>query len=99
MSDSAPVSLYQLHRCIYDYVRAAEVSASSMRDFDVNRYDLTEDERKAFESTDIAALYQLGLHEVLLNRFCRQAGFSRNEYRKILEPLGKPEERKGRWQK
>jgi hypothetical protein len=93
------VSLYQLHRCIYDYIRAAEVSGGAMRSFDVNTYDLTEEERKAFESTDVAALYQLGLHPVLLNRFCRQAGFSRNDYRKILEPLGTTEERKGRWQK
>jgi len=43
-------------------------------------------------------LYQLGLHEVLLNRFCRAAGFARDDYRKLLEPLGRKEERKGRWQ-
>jgi hypothetical protein len=26
-------------------------------------------------------------------------GFSRDEYRKVLEPLGEPEKRRGRWQK
>jgi hypothetical protein len=93
------VSLYQLHRAIYDFIRAAETGSSSREGFEVTRYDLTEDERKAFESTDVAALYQMGLHPVLLNRYCRQVGFGRDEYRKILEPFGVPEERKGRWQR
>jgi hypothetical protein len=41
----------------------------------------------------------MGLHEVLINRFARAAGYARDDYRKILEPFGKPEERRGRWQK
>jgi len=97
------MSLYQLHRCVYDWVRAGEVSdqasGGGRESFDVSRYELTEDERKAFETKDVAALYQLGLHAVLLNRFCRAAGFARDEYRKILEPFATPEERRGRWQK
>jgi len=98
------VSLYQLHRCVYDWVRAGEVAGGaaggqSRESFDASRYDLSDDERQAFESKDVAALYQLGLHPVLLNRFCRAAGFSRDDYRKLLEPFGGPEERKGRWQK
>jgi hypothetical protein len=67
--------------------------------FDVNAYELTGEERKAFENRDIAALYRLGLHQVLINRYARAAGYARDEYRKILEPLGEKEERKGRWQK
>jgi hypothetical protein len=35
---------------------------------------------------------------VLLNRFARAAGFARDDYRKILEPFGAEEHRKGRWQ-
>ena len=99
------MSLYQLHRAVYDWVRAGEVGGgdAAAQDgralFDVNGYDLSEDERKAFESKDVAGLYQLGLHAVLLNRFCRAAGYSRDDYRKLLEPFGRPEERKGRWQK
>jgi hypothetical protein len=96
------MSFYQLHRCVYDWVRAGEVnseSADGRLDFDDSQYELTDEERKAFESRDVAALYQLGLHEVLLNRFCRAAGFARDDYRKILEPFGGTEERKGRWQK
>jgi hypothetical protein len=99
------VSLYQLHRCVYDWVRAGEVgggdaaAAGGRASFDAGRYDLTDDERKAFESKDVAGLYQLGLHAVLLNRFCRAAGYSRDDYRKLLEPFGAAEERKGRWQR
>jgi hypothetical protein len=97
-----PMSLYQLHRFIYDWVRAGEVSdqASGGRDsVDPSKYDLTNEERKAFDNKDVAALYQLGLHPVLLNRYCRAAGFARDEYRKMLEPFGEKEERRGRWQK
>ena len=97
------MSWYQMHRCVYDWVRAGEVNSGDAGDgragFDDSGYELTDDERKAFENRDIAALYNLGLHEVLLNRFCRAAGFARDDYRKILEPLGGKEERKGRWQK
>ncbi|MEN3264506.1 MAG: hypothetical protein V7646_1400 [Pseudonocardia sp.] len=97
------VSLYQLHRCVYDYVRAGEISdggdADGRKSFDAGRYELSDDERKAFDTKDVAALYQLGLHAVLLNRFCRAVGYARDDYRKMLEPFGVPEERKARWQK
>jgi hypothetical protein len=92
------MSLYQLHRCVYDFVRAGEVgSGVAGAEFTVANYDLTEPERRAFEERDVAGLYQLGLHPVLLNRFCRGVGFSRDEYRKLLEPLAEPEQRRGRW--
>ena len=97
------MSWYQLHRCVYDWVRAGEVTSAEGGDgragFDVSAYELTDEERKAFENRDIGALYQLGLHEVLLNRYARAAGFARDDYRKVLEPFGVPEERKGRWQR
>jgi hypothetical protein len=97
------MSLYQLHRCVYDWIRVGEVSSGTAGDgrasFDVSRYELTDDERKAFESKDIAALYRLGLHAVLLNRFARAAGFARDEYRQMLEPFAEKEERRGRWQR
>jgi hypothetical protein len=96
------VSHYQLHRCVYDWVRAGEVNSVSgdgRLDFDASGYELTDRERAAFDKRDVAELYQLGLHEVLLNRFCRAAGFARDDYRKLLEPFGTHEERKGRWQR
>lgn len=93
------VSLYQLHRCVWDWVRAGEVSSGAGRLFDESRYDLTEEERKAFEERDVAALYRLGLHPVLLNGFCRASGYSRNEYRDVLQVFATQEQRKARWQK
>jgi hypothetical protein len=93
------VSLYQLHRCVWDYIRASEVSSGTGHSFDANRYELTDEERKAFEAKDVAGLYQLKLHPVLLNAFCRASGYSRNDYREALQVFATPEERRGRWQK
>ena len=97
------MSWYQMHRCVYDWVRAGEVNSADSGDgragFDVGAYELTDEERMAFENRDIGAFYRLGLHEVLINRYARAAGYARDDYRKILEPLGGKEERKGRWQR
>ena len=106
------MSSYQLHRCVYDWVRAGEVYSAAGGDdrqgFDDSAYELTDDERAAFTHRDVAGLYRMGLHQVLLNRFCRAAGFARDEYRKLLEPFAEPEGpgrrggqegRKGRWQR
>ena len=93
------MSLYQLHRCVWDHMRAGEIGSEGAKEFDPARYDLTEEERTAFENRDPAALYQLGLHPVLLNGFLRAAGFARDEYRKILQPLATPPGRTARWQK
>jgi hypothetical protein len=91
------VSLYQLHRFVWDHVRAKAANSSERAPVDPGNYDLSDEERRAFEARDIAALYTMGLHPVLLNGFCRAEGFARDDYRKILEPLGQPEQRKGRW--
>ena len=65
------MSVYQLNRAVYDWVRAGEVNSGDAGDgragFDVSGYELSEDERKAFDSKDIGALWQLGLHDVLVN--------------------------------
>jgi hypothetical protein len=96
------MSLYQLHRAVYDWIRAGEVNSAENVDgrigFDVSAYELDAEERRAFLDKDIGALYQLGLHQVLINRYARAAGFARDEYRKVLEDYAKPEERRGRWQ-
>jgi len=97
------MSVYQLNRAIYNWSRAGEVNsdeqADGRADFDVSEYELNDQERRAFIERDIGALYHLGLHEVLVNRFARAAGYQRDAYRKILESYAKPQERMGRWQK
>jgi hypothetical protein len=91
------MSLYQLHRFVWDHVRAKAANSSERAPVDAANYDLTDEELHAFETRDIAALYTMGLHPVLLNGYCRAEGFARDDYRKILEPLGEAEQRKGRW--
>ena len=97
------MSLYQLHRAVYDWIRAGEVNSDAGVDgrvgFDLTAYELTGEEQRAFTAKDVGAMYQLGLHEVLINRYARAAGFARDDYRKILEQYAKPEERRGRWQR
>ena len=93
------MSLYQLHRCVWDQIRAGEVSSGTGHSFDANRYELGEEERKAFDGRDVAALYALGLHPVLLNAFCRASGYSRNDYRQVLQQFAAPEGRTARWQR
>ena len=98
------MSLYQLNKCVYDWVRAGEVNSAAGGDgrvgFDAStvRAAPTTSARPS-TARDVAGLYQLGLHRVLLNRFCRAAGFARDDYRKLLEPFGEKEERRGRWQR
>ena len=79
------MSLYQLHRGVFDNMRAGEVSSGTAPDFDISSYDLTDEERKIFESKDIAALYLMGFHPVLLNGFAGRSG-TRDDYRAILPP-------------
>ncbi len=95
------MSLYQLHRCVFDSVRAGEVSSKqsgSIGTFDDSGYDLSDEERQAFRSKDPGALYGLGLHPVLLNAYCRSVGYTRDDYRAKLAPYAASENRRGRWQ-
>ena len=87
---------YEMHRCVYDFIRSSEQGRPGS--FDATEYDLTTEERAALERRDVGAFYGLGLHGVLLNRYCREIGYSRDDYRAILEPFGVVEERRGRWQ-
>lgn len=94
------MSVYQLQRCAWDAIRAAAVKSDNAGvRFDVARYDLTDEERRAVEDRDVTALYRLGLHPVLLNAFCRMSGYTRDDYRKALAVFGTREEMTGRWQK
>ena len=90
------MSWYELHRCVYDFIRSHE--SARPQDFQVSDYRLTAEERSAFDRRDVAALYRLDLHGVLLNRYCRQIGLSRQEYRSLLAPFASPESGRGRWQ-
>lgn len=93
------MSLYQLHRCVYDSVRAGEVGSRTADAFDDGAYELSDDERTAFQGQDVGRLYELGLHPVLLNAYCRSIGYTRDDYKATLAPYAAADDRRGRWQR
>lgn len=86
---------YELHRCVFDFIRTQEFTSPGS--FTMSDYDLSEAEADAVRTHDVAALHVLGLHGVLLNRYCRQIGLSRDSYRGILSPFETKEEGASRW--
>jgi hypothetical protein len=82
------VTGYALQRAIYDYLNprgrpgAPSLDAETLR----ARYGLGEAELRALLEGDIAALYRMGVHPVLLNGFAR-ACVPRDRYRAALAAL------------
>jgi hypothetical protein len=88
------VSLYQLHRCVFDAVRARE--SATDRQFDDSDYDLSVEERRAFQDGDLRALYRIGLHPLLLNAYGRSIGYGPDACRHALAHLPR-DRRRARW--
>jgi hypothetical protein len=82
------VTAYALQRAIYDYLNPKgrpgppELEPAALR----ARYELAEAEIRALVEGDVAALYRLGVHPVLLNSFAR-ACVPRDRYRAALAEL------------
>jgi hypothetical protein len=82
------VTAYPLQRAIYDYLNpkgrpgAPALDPETLR----ARYELTEPEIRALVEGDVAALYRLGVHPVLLNSYAR-ACVPRDRYRAALAEL------------
>jgi hypothetical protein len=95
------VSLYELQRCLFDYLRAMEnaTEGSPRPKLSVEGYDLTEEERQTLLNGDIAAIYAAGTHPVIVNGYCRAMGYKRADYRPLLETVKPDLEGKARWQK
>jgi hypothetical protein len=49
--------------------------------------DLTDDERAALASGDLAGLYRMGAHPLLLAPYARLMGIARPRYVELLSPL------------
>jgi hypothetical protein len=85
------MAAYALQRAIFDYLNprdrpgAPALDAESLQ----ARYGLADAEVRALVDADVAALYQLGVHPVLLNSFAR-AGVPRDRYRAALAALERP---------
>jgi len=83
------MSLYAVQRVIFelkhDKPRAALLRTdppAALRDA-----GLTEAERDALARGDLAGLYLMGVHPLLLAPYSRMAGLSRNDYQRALAPL------------
>jgi hypothetical protein len=71
------VTLYALQRSMYERVRNGDRSITPSSELD-------EAEREALAEDDVAALFGLGVHPVLLNGYCRLIGLNRDSYRAML---------------
>jgi hypothetical protein len=89
------MSLYRLQRRMFDDLRGVPsgFGPPGWQGGD----GLTDDERRALRERDVAALYRMGVHPVLLNGYCRAAGLGRNDYRTLLEPFDDGVRRRTRW--
>jgi hypothetical protein len=90
------VSAYALQQLLFDQLgrRSAEPGTALV----VAGYDLTPAELDAVERNDIAGLFELGVHPVLLNAWCRATGHTRDQYRELLAPHRRPDDGKEpRW--
>ncbi|MGH7265424.1 MAG: hypothetical protein ACREMB_11300 [Candidatus Rokuibacteriota bacterium] len=79
---------YALQKAIYDYLNPKGRAGAPALDSDTLRvrYGLTEPEVRAVLDGDVAALYRLGVHPVLLNSYAR-ARVPRDRYRAALAAL------------
>lgn len=94
------MSLYQLQRALFDHLRRLEDAGDGPKpEIQTEQYDLTDEELRVLRETDIGAIYAMGTHPVIINGFCRAAGYKRADYRPLLENSGAvPERKKVRWQ-
>jgi hypothetical protein len=94
------VSVYEMQQCLFDYLRSMEnAQADAPRpDLSVQGYDLTDEERNALVTSDIAAFHRAGVHPVIINGYCRAMGYKRADYRPLFDSADSEPRRKTRWQ-
>jgi hypothetical protein len=95
------MSIYQLQQCLYDHLRALEDAPPDgpRPELSTEGYSLTDEERQALENKDIAALYAMGTHPVIINGYCRAMGYKRADYRPLFKETTTVTKGKTRWQK
>ena len=93
------MSLYQVQQCLFDYLRAMEDAPPGPKpDIKTDGYDLTDEEERALRDGDVGAFYQMGVHPVIINGYCRAMGYKRADYRPLLEKVADTTPRRTRWQ-
>jgi hypothetical protein len=83
------MSLYQLQKLIFEVNRNPERREEYRKDAGAfaERYDLTKEEKEAVTNLDIRALYQRGVHSLLLRPFTLLHRVSNEDYAKALAGL------------
>ena len=81
-------------------IRAVLVPADAPRpELSVEGYSLTDEERRALETSDVGTLYEMGTHPVIINGYCRAMGYKRADYRPLFKESTTATKGKARWQK
>jgi len=83
------MSLYQLQKLIYHVNRDAAQRERYRQDPTafIKNYELTETESKAALDVDVRALYNMGVHSLLLRPFSLLHKVSNEDYAKALKGL------------
>ncbi len=85
------MSIYQVHKFLYALDVDDELLALARSNLDraLDRYKLTQEERDAIRSGDVARLYRMGVHGFLLNAMPRAGvAIDRDTYRQRIKEAG-----------
>lgn len=77
------MSVYELQRYIFELWSRDEDDMAVTPD----DYDLDPDELQLMEDQDLAGLYEVGVHPVLIMQFCRSRGIHTDEIKHKLRQL------------
>jgi hypothetical protein len=93
------MSLYQVQQCLLDYIRGSRAQGDrrAHRDRD-GRLHPDPGEKAADETGDIATLYQMGVHPVVINTYCRSSGSAATTTARSSRGSRTPAPRRTRWQ-
>lgn len=83
------MSLHGLHSFMYRLKNDAEIQARFKQRSSAafSGFELSDDEIRALRDGDVASLYSMGVHPLLLVPYSRYAGIARPEYLAKLAPL------------
>ena len=83
------MSLYAVQRTIFRLKKDKAFAKAFQEDAKaaVADVELTDEERAALTGGDLAALYRMGVHPLLLAPYSRAVGIPRPRYQELLAPL------------
>ncbi len=81
------MSVYQVHKFLYGLETDEALLQATKRDLAtaLSGYKLTDEERQALLSGDVAHLYRMGVHGFLLNSLVRAGVLDRETYMKRIK--------------